>query len=99
MSVQRLEYGYRRNTWSPKYTSQQFRGKNQVTTGVNDFKELGFAMKALQNLRKTNGKHEGDFKGHFRERLATYMSHVDKLNPKNIPPTVYLDLIKMLKTD
>jgi hypothetical protein len=94
LTRERLGYGYRRWLWSPLWTSQRSHTPNQITTYVNDFIELGYTMRALQNKR-AHGSY-GNFKHHYHGRLRMYMDYVHHLDPKRRQDNVYDELIKIL---
>lgn len=89
VTTTRFGYGYLRWIWSPKWTSQKPHGKNQLTTAKNDFIELGYTMKTMQNWRTGDEHIRSGFTGH----LATYMERVEKVDPKTIRAEDYQDLI------
>lgn len=97
VSTEKLEHGYRRWIWSPKYTSQPSHQRDQIATAVNDFVELGYTLRILQNWKKNHGKNEGDFKKGYRGRMSKYVERVEKVNPKEVKDTDYDDLIAILK--
>ncbi len=90
----RLDYGWRRWIWSPKWTSQSPHISNQVTTAKNDFLELGYTMKTLQNLTTKDDNIRKGFTG----KLAKYMKRVKEVDPKRIVPKDYRDLVDILKS-
>ncbi len=79
-----LKKGYKRWIWTRKWTSQEPHQPNQVVTMTNDFVELAYVMRAIQNWRSvapkkktTNIKHvDGDFKTGYEGRLKRYMEAV-----------------------
>lgn len=93
VTTERLGYGYRRWIWSPKWTSQTPHTRNQVTTPKNDFIELGFTMKTLQNMTTKEKEIRSGFKG----RLSAFMDRVHKVDKKHIKESDYDDLIYILK--
>lgn len=80
LTTKKLDYGYSRWLWSPKWCSQKSHVKKQITTAKNDFIELGYTMKAIQNWKIYNGK-DGEYKTGFTGRLAKYMQRVNKIDP------------------
>jgi serine/threonine protein kinase len=92
-ATEKLKHGYRRRVWSPKFCAQSKHGKDQVTTAKHDFIELGYTMKALQNMRTGDKEIRGGFAG----RLAEFMQRVKKVDEKNIKPEDYLDLIALCR--
>lgn len=80
LTTQKSGHGYKRWLWSPKWCSQKSHTKDQITTAKNDFIELGYTMKAIQNWKIYNGK-DGKYKTGFTGRLAKYKQYVDKLDP------------------
>lgn len=96
LTTKPLEYGYSRFLWSQKWTSQKSHTKKQVTTAKNDFIELGYTMKAIQNWKFMNGK-DGEYKTGFTGRLLEYMNRVNKIDPKNINiDKIHNELINIL---
>lgn len=93
VTTERLAYGYRRWIWSPKWTSQEPHTRNQVTTPRNDFIELGFTMKTLQNMTTKEKEIRSGFKG----RLSAFMDRVNRVDKKHIEDADYEDLIKILQ--
>lgn len=91
----RLSYGYKRWIWSPKWTSQKMHAPNQVTTAKNDFLELAYTMKTIQNWRTGDDKIRSGFSG----RLAKFVERVEKINPRDITEKDYTDLMKILQED
>ena len=96
VAMERLGEGWRRWVWSPKYTSSKAHVKDQVCTAKNDFIELGYAMKIIQNWRHTKGMRDGEFKSGYKGKLAKYMKRVDAIDQKNITMKDYDDLIAIL---
>lgn len=92
-TTERLKHGYLRRVWSPRYCCQPKRGKNQVTTPKHDFIELGYTMKAIQNMRTGDKEIRGGFSG----RLHDFMQRVKKVDEKNIKPEDYGDLIALCR--
>lgn len=88
VATQKLEHGYRRWCWTPKWTSQTPHEKDQVTTAKNDFLELGSVIKTLQ---EDNGRYE------CNDKLERFMKRVNEVNEKNIMSKDYLDLIAICK--
>lgn len=88
-TMQKLSYGYLRWIWSPKWTSQKPHGKNQVTTAKNDFIELVFTLKTMQNWRTGDDKIRTGFTGY----LAKMWERVEQVDPRNIKLKDYQDLI------
>jgi hypothetical protein len=113
MTVERLGYGWKRSVWSPKYTCQKPHPKKpQITTPWHDFKETGYMMKDIQNLR-TSVKMEKDSKkthksAHadklpiregFEGKLKAYMDYLhDEVDKKNVQPEDYDNLIAICRT-
>lgn len=93
VATKKLAYGYKRWIWSPKWTSQKPHVENQLTTAKNDFLELGYTMKTMQNWRTGDNKIRGGFSG----KLAKYMDAVDRINPRNIPAEIHDHLINILQ--
>lgn len=98
VATDQLKHGYRRWIWSPKWTSQPAHEKNQIATPKNDFLELGYTMKAIQNWRYTKGNSDGDVKSDFNGKLGQYMKRVDRIKHDKISDNDYTDLIKILKS-
>ena len=106
VATQRLSYGFKRWIWSPKWTSQELHGKNQVTTAKNDFIELVYTMKTIQNMRNgedkrhrrnKDGEEEDNIRTGFVGRLAKLHDRVEQVNPKDIKEEDYLDIIRILE--
>lgn len=98
-TTERLGHGYRRWLWSPKWTSQESHKKNQIVTAKNDFMELGFTMRAMQNWREhNNNKNDGDFHSGYQGRLKKYMTYVKNIDSHNILERDYEQLINILST-
>ena len=93
VATKKLSYGYRRWIWSPKWTSQEPHVHKQLTTAKNDFIELGYTMKTMQNWRT----HEKSVRSGFTGRLLKFMNRVDQVNPRQIVAKDYSDLIKILR--
>lgn len=79
VTTEKMEDGYRRWLWSPKWTSQESHVEKQLTSARHDFIELGYTMKALQNWRKTNNRNDGNVKKGYRGKLSEYMERVKKI--------------------
>jgi hypothetical protein len=93
-AIDKLEHGYRRFTWNPKFTSQEKGARNQVTTPVNDFLELGYTMNFLSQINKMRKfDHRKDFHG----KIKNYMNIVLHLDSKNISNDIYDKLIEVLQ--
>lgn len=78
-----LKEGYKRWIWTEKWASQQSHVKNQVIVPTNDFLELGYVMRAIQNWREQppnkKGKYnDGNFKEGYRGHLKKYVHLVHK---------------------
>jgi len=93
VATQRLQYGYRRWIWSPKWTCQTPHASNQITTAKHDFIELGYTAKTMQNWRTGDDRIRKGFTG----KLAKYMDRVEQINVKDVRPEDYQDLIKILE--
>jgi hypothetical protein len=93
VATQKLQYGFRRFIWSPRYSLQRLHEANQVTTAKNDFLELGVCMKAIQNMRTGDKKVKSGFTG----KLKKYMDRCELINDRDIKPQDYEDLIKILQ--
>jgi serine/threonine protein kinase len=93
-TTDKLGHGYRRWLWSPKWTSQPSHKSNQIVTEKNDFLELGFTMKAIQNWHTQ--KDDGECQSGFTGRLKKYMDRVKRIDPTNIDSSIYSDLIDIL---
>lgn len=101
VATERLKHGYKRWLWSPKWTSQpeyshEDRDKDarHITTAKNDFLELGYTMKAIQNWRI--GKGNGECKSGFTGRLKRYMVRVKQIDSHKITHKDYDDLLSIL---
>ena len=94
VTTEKMGHGFHRWLWSPKWTSQPDRKKDSITTAKNDFLELTFTMKAVQNWRT----HKGDGECHtgFTGRLKKYIDRVKKVNSHSIKDSDYDDLINIL---
>jgi serine/threonine protein kinase len=95
-AIEKLENGYRRFTWNPKFTSQEKGIKNQIATPINDFIELGYTMCFLDN-NKNNTMKKFDHRKDFNGKIKKYMDIVLALDHKNIPDDIYSNLIKVLQ--
>ena len=95
VSNEKLEYGYRRYIWSPKWTCQKSHEKNQITTFKHDFIELGYTMRHIQNLKNKSKK--GEIKSGYRGKLKKYMDFVSNIDEMNIPDDIHDQLIKVIK--
>lgn len=96
VAIEHLSYGYRRWLWSPKWTSQKAHQPDQVVTQKNDFIELGYTMKAIQNWRDTHNHSDGEIKTGYSGRLLKYMKRVEEIDHKKVTEKDYSDLIKIL---
>jgi hypothetical protein len=103
IAYSRLSYGWKRSIWSPFWCSQPIRGKNQVTTAKNDFLELGYTMKTLENNR--NGVYKRVRYGErkldpirtgFSGKLKRYMDRVELIDERNIREQDYKDIQEIL---
>lgn len=93
VTTERLEWGFKRKVWSPKWTCQPIHGHNQITSPIHDFIELGFTMQSIEDER-TNTKTK---RGHWHGKMKRYMQAVESFNPKNIKLQDYDYLISILK--
>lgn len=98
VTLEKLGHGYRRWVWSPKWTSQTAHEPKQITTAKNDFIELGYTMKAIQNWKKTEKSDDGQFKKDFTGVLKDYMDRVERIDIHDIKKKDYVDLLRILKT-
>jgi serine/threonine protein kinase len=79
-----LKEGYKRWIWTEKWSSQEPHAKNQVITPTQDFIELAYVMRAIQNWReqapnKRDKYNDGDFKDlKYRGRLKKFVNLVNK---------------------
>lgn len=96
VTTEKLEHGYRRWLWSPKWTSQKSHEKRQICTAKEDLIELGFVMKAVQNWKVNRKIDHGEYKRGYHGRLLKYMKYVGNINPTNISSKVYRDLMEIL---
>ena len=92
VAQEKFRYGYKRWLWSPHWTCQPKRTPNQVTTPKHDFIELGYTMKAIQNLR--TGK--DDVRSHYKGKLKDYMYAVESMDARRIKDSDYDSLISIL---
>jgi serine/threonine protein kinase len=99
VSLEKLEYGYRRWIWSPKWTCQPSHQSGQVVTPVEDFIELGFVMKAIKNWNKSGKREDGDCKSNYHGRLRSYMDRVKRIDRHRVKESDYIDLAKILAGD
>lgn len=77
VSDEELGEGYRRWTWTRKWTCQEPHEKMQVILPYHDFIELGYVMRAMQNWRENRIQEDGNFKIGYQGRLKSYMISVD----------------------
>lgn len=109
MTTEKLEYGWKRCVWSPKYTCQKPHPKKpQVTTPWHDFKEIGIMMKDIQSLRNTKKKKTKTINKDVDElrdpkfwdgRLKVYMDYLhEEINKKDVQPEDYDNLIAICRT-
>jgi hypothetical protein len=102
VAIKRFDYGYKRWTWTPKFTSQKRREHAQITTPKNDLLELGYTMKAIQAMRlDKNDKRRQIVKSGFDGKLKKYMDYVVGISDKKIMDAtfrtkVYSDLLDIL---
>lgn len=94
VASERLEYGYRRWTWSGTWTSQKIHVKDQVTTHKNDLIELGYTLNALRKLSLGEG---GDVRCGFEGEVGAYMDLVRKMDKRRTGHFDYSDLKNILK--
>lgn len=98
VTTERLSYGYRRWLWSPAWTSQRSHAVNQITTYKNDLIELGYTMKAIQNLRLRKVRF-GQYRkiDRYNGKLREYMDYVMDLDHRSQPTDKLYDrLISIL---
>lgn len=86
VATEKLEYGYRRWVWSPKWTSQKRRGEIErdiIVTAKNDFIELGYTIQTLLNEKRGITNHQSEdvdpIRTGFTGRLKKYMKQVFKI--------------------
>jgi serine/threonine protein kinase len=96
VATERLSYGYRRWLWSPKWTSQTPHEADQVVTEKNDFLELAYTMRAMQNWRDSHNQSDGDVKRGFTGRLARYLKRVEEIDKRHVRDQDYTDLLRIL---
>lgn len=101
VAMEQLGCGYRRWLWSRKWTSQQSHEKNQIVTPINDFIELGYTMKAIQDWRKDKSKKINTYKckSGFTGRLAIYFRKIHTLDHHKLTNSDYYDLINILSKE
>lgn len=92
VATKKLKYGYHRWSWAPKWSSQTPQVIDQITTAKNDFIELGYVMKTMENWRTGAIETRSGFVGKLRE----YMDRVNRVDEKNIRQEDYDDLIAIL---
>lgn len=79
-----LKEGYKRWIWTEKWSSQEPHVKNQVITPTQDFIELAYVMRVIQNWREQppskKGRYsDGSFKDlKYRGRLKKYITLVNR---------------------
>lgn len=83
-ATEKLEWGYRRNTWQRNYSSQTPKERDQVTTAKNDLLELGYC---LNKIAITPQQH------HCIDRYIKMVYHIDQ---RHIPLDIYDRLIAIL---
>jgi hypothetical protein len=114
MTTERLEKGekkgWKRSVWSPKYTCQKPHPEEpQVTTQWHDFKEIGYMMKEIQNMRvkheskkksksKTKDSDRLPIRTDFKGRLLVYMNFLETINKYNVKSEDYDNLISICRT-
>jgi len=107
MALDKLEYGYKKHTRTPKFTSQKKTGKTQITTGLNDMIELGYVMNFLINQEETSSS-DGivtvndveptpfDYRKDFSGRLKKYMKILKSVDPAEFDPIKDAELYDIL---
>lgn len=98
VAKEKIQGGYRRWIWSPRWTCQKSHQKQQVCTPYHDFVELGFTMRNMQIWKREEETCTVDKKAvrsAFSGRLADYMRQVEKFG-KNPPPQCYDVLCSIL---
>lgn len=107
MTTEKLGYGWKRSVWSPKYTCQKPHPKKpQITTPWHDFKETGYMMKDIQNLRTAANKGHKSTHGDklpiregFEGKLKTYMEYLhEEIDKRDVQPEDYDNLIAICRT-
>lgn len=107
MTTERLGYGWKRSVWSPKYTCQKPHPKKpQITTQWHDFKETGYMMKDIQNLRTAKKRGHKSTHGDrlpiregFEGKLRTYMDYLhEEVDKRDVQLDDYDNLIAICRT-
>jgi hypothetical protein len=112
MTTEKLEKGdkkgWKRSVWSPKYTCQKPHPEDpQITTQWHDFKETGYMMKEIQNMRKgkksksktTEGKKKDIIRdGPFEGKLEIFMDYLKSIDKYKVKPEHYDNLISICRT-
>lgn len=91
----RLGWGYRRHAWTPIWTSQRPHARDQITTAKNDFIELGYTLKTIENWRTGSTNIRSGFGGKIQE----YMNRTSQVDEMNILQKDYDDLIEILRSN
>jgi hypothetical protein len=85
---ERLGNGFKRRTWSSKWTTQKRKGV--VTNPKYDLLELGHTLTALKHMRRNKTKRFPNRKKRtFTGRLKAYMDYVEKIDDENIKHMEY----------
>ncbi len=102
LATTRKYYGFKRFTWSPKWTSQVYEW-DQVCTGKNDLLELGYTMRALQLgrelIRSPQLARQADALNPrlgFFWKLRAYMERVRQIDERTIRSDDYTQLARVL---
>lgn len=105
IATTKFQHGFRRAIWSPYWCSQISRGRDQITTAKNDFIELGYTMKTLQNHRvgimgriRLGQKGNDPIRTGFTGKLRLYMDYVEQINERNILPQDYQNIMNILNS-
>lgn len=93
VTQKKYKWGFKRRIWSSKWTCQKFRENNQVTSPWHDFVELGYTMKAIENM-KTGEK---SIKEGFTGNIDKYMNYVNSIDKKYVSKRDYRAMIDILK--
>lgn len=89
--------GWHRWTWTKHVTRVDPEEKNKMITEAIELMELGYTMKALQNIKR--GDKDADPRRGFTGRLAKYIRRCQRIDPKRITDRDYDDLIEILSKD
>jgi hypothetical protein len=103
VAIEKLNHGYRRWIYSPIYCSQAPHQPNTVTTAKNDFIELCYTMKEIQNIRNgvkahaRFGENKPDaIRSGFTGKLKLFLDRAHAVDDRNITDNDYESLLQIL---